>query len=916
MSARPGPLCGVVEGFYGRPWSMEQRKLLFQWLKRWGLNCYMYAPKDELKHRLLWREPYTEHEAAQLASLIAAAREQGVELVFALSTGQDMVFSSASDRLLLQRKLRQVAAAGCSSFALLFDDIDPALCQADRAVFPSLAQAQASVANEAYRALGQPPVFLFCPTEYCSALCSPSPSRSRYLLALGQELLPGIGIIWTGPKVVSQELSLALLEEVEGVLGRSPVIWDNLYANDYDCRRVFLGPFTGRPPGLMSRLRGLLLNPNGELQANYVPLHTLGTWLRCSRRGHGMHTEEDAAAETQEEPSYSPQEALDQALRDWVAEIRQQVPDPAGSPEEMVSEPEPGPSSESRSHPKPLSAAAGSREPAPAPGLHSKSRVLEGAAEPGDSNTGQDGAAPMGRDEDMAPEAPVPPPAAQVPTTPGLSTPRGTAVANARWSPPVPVADSTDDADPASPRASTANSCRSPPVPVANGASASLDPALPVAHVTDAIQSTAVLVADGVSTKLSPALPLAHGTGAGSEPPWAQAESSPAKGLGLEEVRLLVELFYLPYEHGAQAAQLLQHFRWLQANRRGARAPGRASDADLEEQWQCRAEAFQQLCSRICHLHGRFVSCASRALRYDLHRYLWDLRTVVLAARAFALWMDGRILADPDPQGTWRSCFRWCQSSAAALALAGDAEPWVRHGGLSGELQALLPVGNSCELFHYPPPLVPSSQHYTLRPLLPQDQDELYRLCREGVECGPDAAETLAAHPDLLGDWLLGSFLRLSPKYTFVLEDMAGPCGYAAGTLRAQSFLQQREHIWLPAMRLKYPRAPDSAAAQGAVGEALMSFQAEPLAVPPAVLQRFPSLVQLGTAPRALDPGAARSLAIALLSALRANGSRGVFCEVSAAHHHQLHFYGKLGFVTLPGGRTHGPHTQLLGRLL
>lgn len=58
-----------------------------------------------------------------------------------------------------------------------------------------------------------------------------------------------------------------------------------------------------------------------------------------------------------------------------------------------------------------------------------------------------------------------------------------------------------------------------------------------------------------------------------------------------------------------------------------------------EEQWQRRAEAFQQLCSSICHLHGRFVSCASRALRYDLHRYLWDLRTVVLAARAFALWM-------------------------------------------------------------------------------------------------------------------------------------------------------------------------------------------------------------------------------------------------------------------------------------
>ncbi|XP_009892086.1 PREDICTED: bifunctional protein NCOAT-like [Charadrius vociferus] len=311
-------------GFYGRPWSMEQRKLLFQWLKLWGLNCYMYAPKDELKHRLLWREPYTEHEAARMRSLIEAAQEQGVEFVFAISAGQDMVFSSAGDRLLLQQKLRQVAAMGCSSFALLFDDIDPCMCQADRDVFSSLAQAQASVANEVYQELGQPSVFLFCPT-YCSSLCSPSPSKSCYLLTLGQELLPEIGVIWTGPKVVSQELSATLLEEVEGVLRRRPVIWDNLYANDYDCRRVFLGPYTGRAPGLMARLHGLLLNPNCELQANFIPIHTLGSWFQRM---------ETAAApgdsQSPQEGSYSPQEALELALLDWVAEINRQALEPVG----------------------------------------------------------------------------------------------------------------------------------------------------------------------------------------------------------------------------------------------------------------------------------------------------------------------------------------------------------------------------------------------------------------------------------------------------------------------------------------------------------------------------------------------------------------------------------------------------------
>ncbi|NWS42405.1 OGA GlcNAcase, partial [Probosciger aterrimus] len=201
--------------------------------------------------------------------------------------------------------------------------------------FPSLAQAQASVANEVYQELGQPPVFLFCPTEYCSSLCSPSPSQSCYLLTIGRELLQGIGVIWTGPKVVSQELSAMLLKEVEGVLRRRPIIWDNLYANDYDCRRVFLGPYTGRAPGLMARLHGLLLNPNCELQANFIPIHTLGSWFRrelgsCAHPDHAGMEPAAARGDSQglQDGSYSPHEALELALHDWVAEINRQALEP------------------------------------------------------------------------------------------------------------------------------------------------------------------------------------------------------------------------------------------------------------------------------------------------------------------------------------------------------------------------------------------------------------------------------------------------------------------------------------------------------------------------------------------------------------------------------------------------------------
>lgn len=87
----------------------------------------------------------------------------------------------------------------------------------------------------------------------------------------------------TGSKVISRKLSLDCLAEVESVLQRSPLIWDNLHANDYDSRRLFLGPFKGRDPQIRSHLRGLLLNPNCEFEANYIPLHTLGTWYRTGK---------------------------------------------------------------------------------------------------------------------------------------------------------------------------------------------------------------------------------------------------------------------------------------------------------------------------------------------------------------------------------------------------------------------------------------------------------------------------------------------------------------------------------------------------------------------------------------------------------------------------------------------------------
>lgn len=42
---------------------MEQRKDLFALMNRIGLNTYMYAPKDDCKHRAFWRDLYSVEEA-------------------------------------------------------------------------------------------------------------------------------------------------------------------------------------------------------------------------------------------------------------------------------------------------------------------------------------------------------------------------------------------------------------------------------------------------------------------------------------------------------------------------------------------------------------------------------------------------------------------------------------------------------------------------------------------------------------------------------------------------------------------------------------------------------------------------------------------------------------------------------------
>src|SRR5687767_12855240 len=87
--------------------------------------------------------------------------------------------------------------------------------------------------------------------------------------------------MFLGSQVITKTLTIQSIEEITEVLRRPPVIWDNLHANDYDPKRIYLGPYCGRSPDLIQRLRGVLTNPNCEYGANFIAIHTLAQWSRC-----------------------------------------------------------------------------------------------------------------------------------------------------------------------------------------------------------------------------------------------------------------------------------------------------------------------------------------------------------------------------------------------------------------------------------------------------------------------------------------------------------------------------------------------------------------------------------------------------------------------------------------------------------
>lgn len=117
------PNRGVVEGFYGTPWSHEVRLSLIDFYGRFKMNVYLYAPKDDPYHRVPhWRDPYPAKEANNIKELLEACKRSRVDFVWAIHPGGDIKWNEEDYQKLLN-KFNNMYDLGVRNFAVFFDDV-------------------------------------------------------------------------------------------------------------------------------------------------------------------------------------------------------------------------------------------------------------------------------------------------------------------------------------------------------------------------------------------------------------------------------------------------------------------------------------------------------------------------------------------------------------------------------------------------------------------------------------------------------------------------------------------------------------------------------------------------------------------------------------------------------------------------
>lgn len=277
---------GIVEGFYGHPYSVENRISLFEFCKRFKMNVFVYGPKSDPYHLGNWRDDYptslTEQERFfgmitqdDLKQMTAAAKACHVDFIWAAHPGlqQPISFSNitAMDQGIdaLMTKFDHLYSLGVRGFGVFIDDMS----------YTPSGDMQAYLADETQKRLRErfvtdnpddeiAPLF-FVPTAYALNY------TGSYTLSSLSSIDSEVVIAFTGYDCFSN-IRPSSIDDMAGRVGRNPVMWWNNPVNDDHDERIYMRELTTHwtieSTEAINTLNGLILNPMNQAQASKVAL--------------------------------------------------------------------------------------------------------------------------------------------------------------------------------------------------------------------------------------------------------------------------------------------------------------------------------------------------------------------------------------------------------------------------------------------------------------------------------------------------------------------------------------------------------------------------------------------------------------------------------------------------------------------
>lgn len=265
---------GFIEGYYGIPWSNEDRMSLMKFGGDFKMTSYIFAPKDDPYHKEKWREEYPAKELAEITEMVKVGNEAKCRFVWTAHPFMGGFNANNADAEIqaLLKKFEQLYKAGVRQFGVLGDDVG----QLNKDIVVKMMQEVSKWA----KAKGDVYDTVFCPAGYNHSWQGDYSELNKY----DKEFPEDIKIFWTGEAVcqpVEQKtLNHFRKHNLNGqATRRSPLFWLNWPVNDINGARLMMGKGSLLHTDInVNDLTGVVTNPMQEAEASKVAIFAVADY--------------------------------------------------------------------------------------------------------------------------------------------------------------------------------------------------------------------------------------------------------------------------------------------------------------------------------------------------------------------------------------------------------------------------------------------------------------------------------------------------------------------------------------------------------------------------------------------------------------------------------------------------------------